>query len=98
MVIAGWHDIENFVVSDVYVKRFKSKGVGIKTLEAARVFPCADGSLQQEGHAQRQTSRHQRVERFDGRRAYSSLGEARGDLSQSARVTLSKQKKELQTF
>ena len=35
---------------------------------------CADGSLRQEGHAQRQTSRHQTVESFDVEGVPSTLG------------------------
>ena len=33
--IVDWHDIENNVASEVHVKRFKSKEVGIKKLHAA---------------------------------------------------------------
>ena len=45
---------------------------------------CAGGSLRQQGHDQRKTSRHQRVERFDAERG-PSTGEATGDLLQCAR-------------
>ena len=65
LIIGDWHDIENNAASEVHVKSFKSKEVGIKKMLEACVFPCAGGSLRQEGHAQRQTLRHQRVERFD---------------------------------
>ena len=47
-------------------------------------FPCADGSLRQEGHAQRQSSRQRRVESFDAGGGPSTLGEARSDLLQRA--------------
>ena len=30
LIIAHWHNIENHVASEVHVKRFKSKEVGIK--------------------------------------------------------------------
>ena len=39
------------------VKRFESKDVGIKNSQEVS-FVCADGSSREEGHAQRQTSRH----------------------------------------
>ena len=50
---ADWDNIENNVELDVHVKRFKSKEVRIKKLQEAFLFPSADGSLSQEGHAQR---------------------------------------------
>ena len=33
MIIADWHDIEDFVASEYHVNRFKSKKVGIKKLQ-----------------------------------------------------------------
>ena len=36
--MADWHDIENNVASEVHVKRFKSKEVGINNLQEAFVF------------------------------------------------------------
>ena len=54
----------------------------------AFVFPGADGSLRQEGHAQRQTSGHQRAESFDAgvkERVPSTLSEARRDPLQCAK-------------
>ena len=83
--IADLHDIENNFASEVHVKRFKSKDLGIKILQEAFIFPCTDFSLRQEGHAQRQTSRHQRVESLDAGGVPSSVGEARGDPVRSAR-------------
>ena len=65
LIIAHWHNIENHVASEVHVKRFKSKEVGIKKLQEASICPCADGFPRKECHAQRQTLRHQRVENFD---------------------------------
>ena len=62
--------MENYVASEVHVKRFNSKSVGIKTLQDAFVFLCADVSLKQEGHAQRQTLRHPKVESFDAVRTF----------------------------
>ena len=44
LIIADRRDIEN-VASQVHVKRFKSKEVGIKKLQEVFVFPGADGSL-----------------------------------------------------
>ena len=72
-------------MSEVHVKRFKSKEVGSKKLQEAFLFSCADGSLRQGCHAQRQTLRHQRVERLDAGGVPSSLGEARRDTLQGAR-------------
>ena len=83
LIIADW-DIENNVASEVHV-RFKSKEVGMKRLQEAFISPCADGSQRHEGHAQRQTLRHQRVESFCAGGVPSTLGEARGDPLQSAR-------------
>ena len=60
--------MENYVASEVHVKTFNSKSVGIKTLQDAFVSSCADVSLKQEGHAQRQTLRHPKVENFDEER------------------------------
>ena len=83
----GWsgdHEIESYVASEVHVKGFKSQEVGFKKLQEVSVFPCADGSLGQEGHAQRQTLRHQRVERFDDEEVPPTVGEARSDPLQSA--------------
>ena len=88
MFIEDWHDIENNVASEAHVKRFKSKEGGIEQLQEAFIFPCADGFPRQESHAPRQNIRHQRVERFNAVRVPSTLGEARGDNLQSARVTL----------
>ena len=79
VLIADWQDIENNVASKVHVNQFKSKEVGIKKLQEAFTFPCAEGSLRQEGHAQRQTFRHQRVESLDAGGVPSTLGEARSD-------------------
>ena len=61
-IIADWHDIENNVASEVHVARLKSKEV---EEQDAFIFSCADVSLKQEGHAQRETLRHQSVESFD---------------------------------
>ena len=85
------NNIENNVASEVHVKRFKSKEVGIKKLQEAIVFPCTDRFLRQEGHAQRRTSRHQRVESLDAERAPSSLGAVKGgvaDFSEGDRDTM----------
>ena len=92
LIIADRYDIEMYVVSEVHVTRFKSEEVGIKNLQEAFIFLCAHGSLRQEGHAQHQTSRHQRVESFDG--------EARRGVTHCSaqRVTLCKKKAELQTL
>ena len=43
-------------------------------MREAFIFLCADGSLRQVNHAQRQTLHHQKVERFDARGAPSTLG------------------------
>ena len=88
VLIADWQDIEN---------QFKSKEVGIKKLQEAFTFPCAEGSLRQEGHAQRQTFRHQRVESLDAGGVPSTLGEARSDPLQCVR-DISLQEEESQTF
>ena len=85
MIIADWRDIEIDVASEVHVKRLKSKDVGIKKLQELFVVPCADGSLRQEGHAQHQTLRHQRVEGMDAGGVPSTLGEAMGDPVQSVK-------------
>ena len=54
-------------------------------LQEAFLFPRADGSRRQEGHAQRQTSHHRRVECFDAGGVPSALGYARRDSLQCAR-------------
>ena len=97
VLIADWQDIENNVASKVHVNQFKSKEVGIKMLQEAFTFPCAEGSLRQEGHAQRQTFRHQRVESLDAGGVPSTLGEARSDPLQCVRDN-SLQEEESQTF
>ena len=76
-IIADWYDIEKNVASGCHVTGFKPKVVGSKILQRVQICPCADGSLKQEGHAQRQTFRLKRVESFDARRVRSTLGEAR---------------------
>ena len=68
LIFANWHDIENNVASEVHVRRFESKEIGIKKLQEAFLFPCADGSQEREGHTQRRTLRHQRVDSFDAER------------------------------
>ena len=77
VITADWHEIENNIASEVHVKRFKSKVVRIKRLQEAFVCLCADGSLRQEDHTQRQTLRHKRVER--PRRGKSVLYLERGE-------------------
>ena len=67
LIIAYLHDIDNNVASKVHVKRFKSTGVRIEILQGTLIFSCADGSLNKESHAQRQTLRQQRIESFDTR-------------------------------
>ena len=70
-------DIENNVASEVHVRRFKPKEVGIKKKQVAFVILCVDGSLRnQERRAQRQTLRHPRAESFDAGGVSSSLDEA----------------------
>ena len=70
---------------------FKSKEVGIKNLQEVSKHTQREMSfaplvpLRQEGHEQRQTSRHPRVDTFDARRVPSTLGEARSDPLQCAR-------------
>ena len=59
---------------------------------------CADGSLGQQGHAQRQALRHQRVGSFDVERVPSALAEARVTLCRAQGVALCKKQAELQTF
>ena len=88
LIIADWRDMENHVASEVHVKRFNSKSVGIKTLQDAFVFHCADVSLEQEGHAQRQTLRHPKVENFDAERTldFDRLQSARGSTLQEEGV------------
>ena len=56
-------------------------------MQEAFVFLCADGSLRQVRHAQRQTFRHQSREResFDAGEVPSVLSEARGDPLQCPR-------------
>ena len=75
LIIGDWHHSENYVASEVHVKRCKSKEAGIKKWQEAFVPPCADGSLRHEGHAQRQTLRCQRVESFDVERSTLHYGE-----------------------
>ena len=94
LIIADLDDIENHVAFDVHVKRSTSKEVGIKKLQDAFMFHCADGSSKQEGHAHRQTSRHHRVESVDvggypqlwARRGVTVLQCARGDSLQEEGV------------
>ena len=47
LIVADRRDIENNVVSEIHVKRLKSKEVGTKKLQDAITFPWADSSLQQ---------------------------------------------------
>ena len=75
LIIADLHDIARPILT--------SKDPRQK-LKDAFVFHCADGSSKQEGHAQRQTSRH-RVESVDVGGVPSTLGEARVNLLQCAR-------------
>ena len=77
LIIADWRDTENNFASEVQVKSVESEEAGIKKVQEAFVLLGADGSRRQEGHAQRQTLRHQRVESIDG--VASTLGEARSD-------------------
>ena len=49
---------------------------------------CGDGSLGQQGHAQRQALRHQRVGSFDVERVPSALAEARVTLCRAQGVAL----------
>ena len=65
LIIVDWHDVETIVASEVHVKRFKSKEVGIKKLQVRR-----------EGHAQRQTS----PERREIRRGERTLNFGRGEV------------------
>ena len=73
-IIDDWHDIESDVASEVYVKWFKSKEVGIKKLQQAFICPCADASVRQGGHTQRETLSHQRVESFGAGRSTLHFG------------------------
>ena len=84
LVIVDWHDFDNNVASEVHVMRFKSEGVGIKKMQEVFTSPGADGSLRQEGHAQRRTACYQRAESFDAERVPTTLGEVKGDRLQSA--------------
>ena len=63
LIIADWHDIENYVAPDsrkkIHVQRSRNQDI------AGFKFHCADWSLRLEGHAHRQTLRQQRVESFD---------------------------------
>ena len=65
LIIADRHDIENNVASEVPGNRFKFKKLESNKLQEAFTCRCEDGPSRQEGHAQRQTRRHQRVESFD---------------------------------
>ena len=85
LIIANWHDIENNGASEVYVKRFQSKEVGIYNLKEVFVFPAADGSLRQDGRTQRQILRLQRVESSDAGEVPSTVGDARSNPLQCAR-------------
>ena len=84
--MADWHDVENNGASEVHVKSFKSKEGGMTKLEGTSTCLCADGSSRQEGNAQHQTLRHQRVKSFNVRGAPSTSGEARSEPLQCARV------------
>ena len=75
LIITDWHDIENNVASASHLERFKSKEFGIKKLQDMFIIPCVDGSLRQNGHAERQTSRDLRVESPDPGRVPSTLQE-----------------------
>ena len=77
--------MENNVASEVHVKRFKSKEVGIKKLRKTLVFPSADGSLKTRRSRTTSNLTPQKVESFDAGRA-STSGEARGDSLQCAKV------------
>ena len=74
LIITDWHDTENIIASEVHVESFKFKVVGIKKLQNAFIFPCADGFPRQEGHTPRQSSRRQRVESFHAERVPSAFG------------------------
>ena len=77
-------DLRGLTRPEVHVQRFKSKEVGFNKLQVV-LFLCADGSQQQEGHAQSKILRHQRVESFDEKGVPSILAEARSEFLQSAR-------------
>ena len=62
---SGLYDIENYVASEVHVKRFTSKEVGIKKLEEAFLFLCADGRSSKTSNLTPRT-RHERVETAGG--------------------------------
>ena len=55
LIIACWDDFENNVASEVHVERFNFQEVGVMKLQEAFICPCTDGSLREEGHAQRHT-------------------------------------------
>ena len=38
LITAHWRDIENYVASEVHVKRFKSAEFGVKKLQDALIF------------------------------------------------------------
>ena len=85
-------DIENCVASEVHVERFTSKRsrnqeiAGCSKKYIYIFFPCADGSLRQEGHAQRQTERHHGGASFDAKG--STLNFARGEKKAELRIFL----------
>ena len=78
LIIADWHDMMNYIACEFHVPRFKNlKKLETQKMQETFVFPCTGGSPRREGHAQRQTLRHQGVESFDAGRLPSTLGEAR---------------------
>ena len=58
MFIADWDDLVKNVASEVHVKRFRSKEIGITSGQDPFIFLCTDGSLKQEDYVQRHVLRH----------------------------------------
>ena len=61
LLIADWDDLMKNIASEVHVKRLKSEEVQLTKFQDKCVIPCADGSLEQEGHV---VSRHLRFDNF----------------------------------
>ena len=40
LILAGWHDIDNNIASELHVKRFKPKEVGIKKKPSISISLC----------------------------------------------------------
>ena len=68
-LVADGEDLEKNIASDVHVKSFKSQEGQVTTVQGMFVFPCADGSLEQEGHVVSRPPRHHQLQKEEDYKA-----------------------------